>query len=599
VPLPRSERARVGPVAVCDICTKTFAETHLARHKNKKHGVPLPRSERARVGPGARHKKRKHGTADGIDISSAPQETPSIGNNILMNDAALEPLFHRENTLASSSKRAAEVALVDTAISEIESFLKRGRGIPANKKLRSSYECILPVLKDNKRGAWKVLDALETLHTSPQGSKVRVLETSNSKLKEYLSHNILPSDVGCIVIRADLPMPDLHHRSFQKKLATFGTQDRLEGQQYGHESHTPTTSHGLLEHLLRHKHRAEDEDLRMIGDGKDTPRNILSLSGRLGAHVPPPVSLQILGYDLLEILTLNIRAHYQRRIDANSHIAGKEHSDILWLSDLASCLRFCLFGDRLSISLSHLDVLNGTWVTCLSGYKMWFIYDGAWGPKEQEEFKKAGEHWMPVGHFKLVLLRPGDTFIMRPGHAIVHAVLTLDDSVMVGGMVWPEQGLQALSNCLEYIAKSKDTTNEYVPKQLPEYIDAIIRLGNDQSEHLGLDALRLDITADDVAAMHALKEKLLPLLACQCKGQVCDAKCPCREGNQTRIAGCTTWCHPNYEGIKQPSARCKVACNCKKGCKTMQCICKQEAVSCSDMCHPNAQAQGACRNILS
>jgi hypothetical protein len=137
-------------------------------------------------------------------------------------------------------------------------------------------------------------------------------------------------------------------------------------------------------------------------------------------------------------------------------------------------MHFCLFGDRLSISLSYLDVLNSTWVTCLSGFKLWFIYDGPWTEKEQADFQIHGQTWMLVGYMKLVLLRPGDTFIMRPGHPIVYAVLTLDDSIMVGGMIWPEGGLRAVTNHITYIAENDETTNEHVPRQLLEYIDAAI-----------------------------------------------------------------------------------------------------------------------------
>lgn len=41
---------------------------------------------------------------------------------------------------------------------------------------------------------------------------------------------------------------------------------------------------------------------------------------------------------------------------------------------------------------------------------------------------------MPNGATKLVFLEPGDTLVIRPGHAMVHYVVTLDDSIMAGGM---------------------------------------------------------------------------------------------------------------------------------------------------------------------
>jgi hypothetical protein len=62
--------------------------------------------------------------------------------------------------------------------------------------------------------------------------------------------------------------------------------------------------------------------------------------------------------------------------DSPDEHAGKEQSIPNWITDATACLRFCLLGERGSSSLNHLDIFNGTWVTCLSGIKLWFVYDG-------------------------------------------------------------------------------------------------------------------------------------------------------------------------------------------------------------------------------
>jgi hypothetical protein len=88
---------------------------------------------------------------------------------------------------------------------------------------------------------------------------------------------------------------------------------------------------------------------------------------------------------------------------------------------------------------------------------------------------------MPVGHLKLVLLSQGDILVMRPGYPIAHAVVTLNNSIIVRGMLWPNSNLSQLTASLAYVLKNGKTTNEHVPKHLPEYIEAAISMGNCQA----------------------------------------------------------------------------------------------------------------------
>jgi hypothetical protein len=85
-----------------------------------------------------------------------------------------------------------------------------------------------------------------------------------------------------------------------------------------------------------------------------------------------------------------------------------------------------------------------------------------------------------LGYLKLVLLDPGDTPVMRPGYQSAHAVVTLDSSIIVGGMLWPNSNLSQLTASLGYVLQDGKTTNEHV-QHLPEYIEAAISMGDRQA----------------------------------------------------------------------------------------------------------------------
>jgi hypothetical protein len=129
---------------------------------------------------------------------------------------------------------------------------------------------------------------------------------------------------------------------------------------------------------------------------------------------------------------------------------GKEHFKANRVSklqqvDVESCLRFVLYGERGAASGYHTDVLNGTYVVALSGFKLWFIPGRPLSNQEAEDFGNAGTAWKPPADlFRAVLLRPGDMLIMRPGYLIPHFVLTGEDSLMTGGMEWTVDSVPAV-----------------------------------------------------------------------------------------------------------------------------------------------------------
>ncbi|KAH8698074.1 hypothetical protein GQ44DRAFT_596995, partial [Phaeosphaeriaceae sp. PMI808] len=153
---------------------------------------------------------------------------------------------------------------------------------------------------------------------------------------------------------------------------------------------------------------------------------------------------------------------------------GKESVRPAQLMDLEACLEFLLFGERGSFSGYHVDILNGTWVQCKTGLKLWFIYCGEWDETVQSSYGEQGLEWKPPpGSVQGILLRPGDTLIMRPGYLVIHAVLTVEDAFMTGGMIWSESGIGNIMANIEFILTNMVATNEQAPRQLPQILDQL------------------------------------------------------------------------------------------------------------------------------
>jgi hypothetical protein len=181
------------------------------------------------------------------------------------------------------------------------------------------------------------------------------------------------------------------------------------------------------------------------------------------AEVQSPQLLKTADCTLLTILCQRLRAEVRASHDIAT--AGKKSSEPDWLVDLESCLRFALMAERGAPTLSHLDILNGTWVTCLSGAQFWCAYQGEFGPDESVEFAEQGMLWKPVeASVKGVYLEPGDILPMLPGVPVVHSVLTVDDCIMAGGMFWSFDRIGAIMENLQYTMGNANVTNEHVPR---------------------------------------------------------------------------------------------------------------------------------------
>lgn len=192
---------------------------------------------------------------------------------------------------------------------------------------------------------------------------------------------------------------------------------------------------------------------------------------------------------------------------------------------------------------------------------------------------------------KLILLGPGDTLIMHPGYLVAHSVLTLDDSIMACGMIWPCTGLDKAMKNMEYIMTVFRTTSELAPQQLTEYIETLL-----------LMAEELQLSVSHAASVNSSKSALEGSFSCECKDDCRD--CPCSRVNDSRRHGYTAWCHPDLSDFGDPAKRCTRLpvpqdgkCDRKTGCDSNQCGCSRSDGPCRNECH-GVSGKNGCKNQL-
>ncbi|KAM0724098.1 hypothetical protein Q7P37_000278 [Cladosporium fusiforme] len=161
-------------------------------------------------------------------------------------------------------------------------------------------------------------------------------------------------------------------------------------------------------------------------------------------------------------------------------------------NDVADCIGFNLLGFKGAFTRPHVDAFMGTWVRCLSGVKVWiFVRDMS--EQDWDDFAQAGPSWSPAGKGRAIILEKDDLLLMPPGLRVLHAVLTLEPSLMEGGMLWDERNNPALLDELLWVAQHQICTNEALAYQLPSIIDTLESWVREQnlrlSESLGASGL--------------------------------------------------------------------------------------------------------------
>jgi hypothetical protein len=407
----------------------------------------------------------------------------------------------------------------------------------------------LPVLADNLKNLpldldselpWARYDKLLNEPEDSAGDSNRILRDKTSVVSAALGEGwTIPGRYGVIVLEDSVDQPKQHFQQFKDRLQAAYMGQRPEYQDYSKKG-------GISEIPMRDF--LDDIDLRTSSTEEQTvynPKNFLSWNKHLNTLGSPPF-LHQMGFLVLEFLCDRIRNQWIND-SGQRNAAGKEYNNQNErYADMESCLKFCIYGERGAASSWHMDILNGTWVSCITGIKLWLVYTGPWTEEVKAEFQSKGVNWKPPKDtIQIMVLTPGDTLIMRPGYPIIHAVVTLEDSLMMGGMMWASDNIACTMENIMYIMSDPGTTNEAVPAQFPEFVDELEVFLNEQGR---------DTDDVDVKAVRALKAAAKPRLSCQCK-KACHTKgngmCPCWSNGYAKRVGCTCWCHGEQKDSKK------------------------------------------------
>lgn len=244
--------------------------------------------------------------------------------------------------------------------------------------------------------------------------------------------------------------------------------------------------------------------------------NFLDL-GSLSNAIKPGLT-RISRFRLLEHLVRGARAEYSR-------LSGKQTLSTPF--DISDCQSFDILGLRGAFSGAHVDAMGGTWLRNLFGTKLWmFVPQDIMTEQDWTAFSKDGPDWDPGSKARTLVLRPGDVFFMPPGIRIIHAVLTLENSLMCGGMLWDDFTLVPLLQTIHWIGKNQRTTNEALPYQLGEILNQLERV---------LAKKPNSLRSEDRGKIGQMIQDLRRL-GCECVS--CDVTCPCSEAYRR----CTPLC---------------------------------------------------------
>lgn len=299
-------------------------------------------------------------------------------------------------------------------------------------------------------------------------------------------------------------------------------------------SHTPSASVMSCSAVIQ---RIKSPSRKL--DNERPPLNCLNLRGDLVAARQMPEFITHPRYDLIPTIA--------RRIDAwaspGRPTAGKQTRGPApggaSATDLDSCTGFTLYSERGSYTGFHADILNGTWVTSLHGVKAWiFTAEAELAGAAMRQFAEHGAIWTPGAEdLRAVVLGPGMTLAMMPGHVVVHAVATLQNSLMVGGMFWEQARMMDILKNIAWIMENGNVTNESLPLQLIngwEVLKARLLVPDESVKDRYGPVTRADL--DEVEA------RLKRVLQCDCASHADCARRKCGCFQSVNEYDCTSWC---------------------------------------------------------
>ncbi|KAM3419636.1 hypothetical protein BST61_g2971 [Cercospora zeina] len=257
--------------------------------------------------------------------------------------------------------------------------------------------------------------------------------------------------------------------------------------------------------------------------------NALNLQGIANAHRPT--------------FTYLPRYQLMRSLCAQRGSLGKATS--ARASDVTSCDCFDILGLPGAFSGAHVDALTGTWLRNLTGIKLWMIVPQKQMDGEWDVFAQDGPLYEPNGKERLILLEQDDVLFMPPGLAVVHAVHTVETSLMEGGMLWDYHSIVATLQAVHWIATHQNATNEALPWELPAILAAL-------EERVKGDGIRFATCGQLNKFRAEFQSAALQLKALGCDCSRCDFDgCICR----IALRRCTQWCH-GHEELPNTSHNC-------------------------------------------
>lgn len=278
------------------------------------------------------------------------------------------------------------------------------------------------------------------------------------------------------------------------------------------------------------------------------PINLLNLRGMNISSVAP----EFLGNARFDVIPA-INSRLQNASAPTSASVGKQSVAAVVQGrevDLISSSTFSLFAQRGCFTGFHMDCPDGTWVANCFGRKVW-MFPACRNADSLQEFASEGDNWAP--NVRIVVLDPGDTLIMPPGEIVPHAVLTIEDCFMTGGMIMDSARTIDCLKKLNWMAREPNITNESIPRQLlagwPHLRDLFRRKECEGKE--GGEQLLKEF--DD------LTQQLRSVLSCSCARDgllECSPACPCQR-SVIQDGQCTPWCAPEVEKASGSSRRDK------------------------------------------
>lgn len=205
-----------------------------------------------------------------------------------------------------------------------------------------------------------------------------------------------------------------------------------------------------------------------------------------------------------------------------------------FLTSVSGCINFNVLGTAGAFSGPQLNSLSGTWLRNLDGVKLLMMMpELEMQEAEWKAFGKMGSSWAATTGSRLLVLEQDDVLLIPPGSKIVHAIYSLNDDVIEGGLFWDDLNVIGTLRAILWNGKHQIATNEGLAHLLPRIVDELGLLVKSQ-----VDRFRGSLSKAEFLGIFDDIVSELKGLGCQCGLCGCLEKCSCRRLRRR----CTSWC---------------------------------------------------------